>query len=460
MRIMDAGQTVIVPRGRLLIRRGERGGDMFLIESGTFEVVDSRSRPEVVIDVAGPGTVVGEMGFVDDAPRTADVRAADESTVVLWRTPALQELFGREPDLGCAFFREVARVTIERMRNLSATAAIGGLQQRGQQNLESASDARARDMCEGVQAAWLDAEARLRRSPHDARAAEQIDVALRGLVDDLARCASDDADSDAAMLQTGAVISRELRPFLSRTTLVSQLSDPIATQSGDPRPMAHVLRNHPSGEGDLGRILDGALLNLPTAVGMRARLDATADALLQLLPPDRPLDLMLLNAHTGFLLARIILHLARQGAVVRAIDGNRDALAFLDAGLPSRPANVRLKLVQEDLAALVLGRSPVWHDVQDVVVVNALLASLPDRLATALFGWVRDHLRPGGTVLVTALGPSIDEQFVDHALGWPTIRRSARAVSGLLADAGLQPGIVLADSGHPGIVVSGLRPRS
>ncbi len=459
-RIMDAGQTVIVPRGRLLIRRGERGGDMFLIQAGTFEVVDSRSRPEVVIDVAGPGTVVGEMGFVDDAPRMADVRAAEEATVVLWRNPRLTELFAAQPDLGCAFFREVARVTIERMRTLSATAAQGGLRGRSEERRDDGVDQRTRAMCEGVRAAWLDAESRLRRNPGSRQPAEQIETALRGLVDELSRFASEDGESEGAMAQLGEVLNRELRPFLTRTTLVSQLSDPIATASGDPRPMAHVLRNHPNGEGELGRMLDAALLRLPTSVGLRRRLDTTAQTIIALRPADRPLDLMLLNAHSGILLAQVILHLSKQGARVRAIDGNRDALAFLDAGLPSRPANVHLKLVQEDMAALVLGRSPVWHDIQDIVVVNAMLESLPDRLATALLGWVKDHLKPDGVAMVLALGPSVDERFVDLGLGWPTIRRSPRAISRLVADAGLQPEVALADTAHPGVLVLGRRPST
>lgn len=457
-RIMQAGQTVIVPRGRLLIRRGERGGDMFLIEKGTFEVVDTRSRPEVVLDVAGPGTVVGEMGFVDDAPRMADVRAAEEATVVLWRNPLLNELFAEQPDLGLAFFREVARVTIERLRTISATAVQGGLHSRQEDRRDEDVERRARDLCEGVRAAWLDAEARLRRSPTDRQPAEQIEVALRGLVDQLNRTSSEDAESDASMQQLGDVLSRELQPFLSRTTLFTQLSDPTTAATGDPRPMAHVLRNHPTGEGDLGRLLDAALLRLPTSVGLRRRLDAAARAIQAHAPPDRPLDLMLLNAHTGILLAQVILHLSRAGARVRAIDGNRDALAFLDAGLPSRPANVHLKLVQEDLGALVLGRSPVWHDTQDVVVVNAMLESLPDRLATALLTWVKDHLRPGGLALVMALGPSIDERFIELGLGWPTIRRPARAVARLIADVGLEAEVLLSDTGHPGVLVSGRSP--
>ncbi len=56
-RLLDAGRRMRLGRGDYLMRRGDKGGDLYLVESGALEVVDTRSRPEVVLDVLGPGAL-------------------------------------------------------------------------------------------------------------------------------------------------------------------------------------------------------------------------------------------------------------------------------------------------------------------------------------------------------------------------------------------------------------------
>ena len=89
---MAAGRSVELARGEYLLRRGERGGDIYLVEEGTLEVVDTRSSTEVVISLVGPGAVVGEMAFIDEAPRNADVRAAGPAVCRHWEHDLLMRV--------------------------------------------------------------------------------------------------------------------------------------------------------------------------------------------------------------------------------------------------------------------------------------------------------------------------------------------------------------------------------
>ena len=68
-RLITEGEVQRLSAGEYLLRRGQRGGDMYLVESGRLEVVDIRQSPEVVLDVLGVGRVVGEMAFVDGSAR-------------------------------------------------------------------------------------------------------------------------------------------------------------------------------------------------------------------------------------------------------------------------------------------------------------------------------------------------------------------------------------------------------
>ena len=68
-----ASSLMELPRGNYLMRRGEPGGDVFLVEEGSLEVVDRRATPEVILAVLRPGAVVGEMAYLEDTPRSAEL---------------------------------------------------------------------------------------------------------------------------------------------------------------------------------------------------------------------------------------------------------------------------------------------------------------------------------------------------------------------------------------------------
>jgi len=61
--------------GENLIRQGEKGDCMFVIQSGTVHVIVERDGAEVLVRTAGPGEVLGEMALFEHGVRTATVRA-------------------------------------------------------------------------------------------------------------------------------------------------------------------------------------------------------------------------------------------------------------------------------------------------------------------------------------------------------------------------------------------------
>jgi hypothetical protein len=120
--------------------------------------------------------------------------------------------------------------------------------------------------------------------------------------------------------------------------------------------------------------------------------------------------------------------------------------------------------VQEDLPRLCSGRSAIHVEPQDAIAVDILVASLPDRLVAALFGWCRDRLAPGGALVATGPGPSTDAAVVDHVLGWPLLRRPGKLLVDLLAATGFRdPGELEGGGGDRGgasVVVRGRRTGS
>jgi hypothetical protein len=69
--IASRAHTREFPTGSTLCTEGERGGDFFVIIAGSAEV----RREGTVLRRVGPGEFFGEIGLIDDQPRTATVQA-------------------------------------------------------------------------------------------------------------------------------------------------------------------------------------------------------------------------------------------------------------------------------------------------------------------------------------------------------------------------------------------------
>jgi len=453
-RMLAFSQERRLSKGEHLIRRGQPGGDLFLVESGNLEVVDNRTTPEVIISTAGPGTLVGEMAFLDKMPRTADVRAAEDTVCRVWEGDGLRRELGNDPPLASAVYQGLAELVTSRVRALTASglaapsrASTGILEESIQRDLHTLIDP--------ARAQWIDAEMKLRTNPTNAEARVQLRRAFETLMKKSCSWIVG-MGSPETQRAAGEALSRELHPFLIRSRTASRSMESTARQSGDPRLLAHVLLNEPRGDGGLGLALDQVLLSLPSSIGIRRRTSLSGQTLKAAIPP-HAIQLMVVNVTNSAPLARVMPELARHGATVTCIDGSREALAFLDAGQTSRAASVELRLIQDDLARLSMGHSQTQHPPQDLILIDSLVDYLPDRLVASLLGWCARLLKPGGQVVVTGLAPWADAPVFDHLIGWPMIRRPARELRSLVESVGLAGGVVAGGerSRDPAVVVTG-----
>jgi CRP-like cAMP-binding protein len=75
-------EVVSTSAGRMLMTEGERGEDLYVIDSGSVHIVASRGGEDVLLDQLGPGDVLGEIGALGGEPRTASARTATRATLV------------------------------------------------------------------------------------------------------------------------------------------------------------------------------------------------------------------------------------------------------------------------------------------------------------------------------------------------------------------------------------------
>ncbi|HEY9282649.1 MAG TPA: mechanosensitive ion channel family protein [Pyrinomonadaceae bacterium] len=113
-----AGSHTYAP-GESIIRAGEAGDSMFVVNRGGVEVrVADNGRPRTVASLA-EGDFFGEMALLTGQPRAANVVATEETEVLEIGHDALKQLFDANPDLAESLSHTVA----ERRAGLDASAS-------------------------------------------------------------------------------------------------------------------------------------------------------------------------------------------------------------------------------------------------------------------------------------------------------------------------------------------------
>ncbi len=98
----------VVAVGAALTVQGEASDDLLFLERGQASVLVSfDGGPEVRVRQFGPGTMIGEIGFLLGSPRTATVRALTECEVRTLTRAALQRLEAERPEAALALQRVV-----------------------------------------------------------------------------------------------------------------------------------------------------------------------------------------------------------------------------------------------------------------------------------------------------------------------------------------------------------------
>ncbi len=120
-----ARNTLSVPSGLVLFREGEPGKDMYVLLQGSAVVTLGGE----VVELATPGTLLGEMALVDSAVRSATVITRSNCQFVSVDARQFDLLVRESPE----FARHVMTVMAERLRRMNERLkeAVGELSVRG-----------------------------------------------------------------------------------------------------------------------------------------------------------------------------------------------------------------------------------------------------------------------------------------------------------------------------------------
>src|ERR1043166_1403340 len=101
---------------QILIREGSAAKTIYLLRTGKVRVERSNGGGRAVLVTLGPGSIFGEMSFIEDALASASVIADGKVEVDAIEVPDLKQMFEAFPHFGARFYRSVAVTLSQRLR--------------------------------------------------------------------------------------------------------------------------------------------------------------------------------------------------------------------------------------------------------------------------------------------------------------------------------------------------------
>jgi SulP family sulfate permease len=109
-------RRVSFAKGEMLCHTGDPSDRLWLLTSGSVSVWVAAGDKRRRIASIGPGCTVGEMGLLNDQPRSADVCADDDLQAFELSATALKDILQNRPDVGHAILTSISRQLADRLR--------------------------------------------------------------------------------------------------------------------------------------------------------------------------------------------------------------------------------------------------------------------------------------------------------------------------------------------------------
>lgn len=122
--LRDVVEVHMLSKGEILISEGECDDHLYAIASGELEICRASDRGrEISLQRLGPGSLTGELGFLEGLKRTATVRAKQDVCIVSLHRDRLEGLLAVDPWLAYRIMRAVVRSAHGTVGNLDTAYA-------------------------------------------------------------------------------------------------------------------------------------------------------------------------------------------------------------------------------------------------------------------------------------------------------------------------------------------------
>lgn len=99
-----------IPRNTVVLHAGDSTDNIYFVLSGVVKVqISDEEGREVILSMLGPGELFGEMGVLDDHPRSATVLAVESSELVMIGQADFKQCLAQNPDVSLFIMRNLTK---------------------------------------------------------------------------------------------------------------------------------------------------------------------------------------------------------------------------------------------------------------------------------------------------------------------------------------------------------------
>jgi len=108
-------------KGEILFDEGAKDETLYILTSGKLEVLKMLGgETSISIDTLKPGTMTGELSFIDGAEHTMRLIAKQDSEVIMLKREAFEGLVEKEPLLTYHVMRSILRYSHQLQRKINS----------------------------------------------------------------------------------------------------------------------------------------------------------------------------------------------------------------------------------------------------------------------------------------------------------------------------------------------------
>jgi extracellular factor (EF) 3-hydroxypalmitic acid methyl ester biosynthesis protein len=432
----EKAKRVSFSKGQELIGQGSRRQEVFILRSGHVRVERSHLGRGIAVTRLGPGDVIGEMSFLDPEGATASVVADEDVQADLIDRDNLDSLLMSVPSLATRFYRSLALVLSHRLRDLTSQLPPLLVEDVPQVNRFHAPRTgleyhqqippRLQTDIDDFKAVMLLVDRGLiDKKLSDEQAQSRVNAACSALRDSL--CSHVGKESDLAPA-VGAHVFRETFPLLMLSRLNDRSFAKPRGYAGDFATIEMMYENKPTGDGRLGRFIDGWCLEQKPIVAVKNRRVLLAEVIrteLKNWRKDTPMPVASLGSGPAQELFDVLKVPEKPNLHATCIDIDHEALGFVASFAEKEGLTAYFTLAQDNLVRLAKGKGHTAIRPQQLMYSVGLIDYLQDQFVISLLNWVYDQLLPGGTVVLGNFdSQNSDKPYMDYILEWVLIHRS------------------------------------
>jgi CRP-like cAMP-binding protein len=110
-----------VPQGKHVFEEGEQATALYVVEAGEIEIIKSgEGGTQFVVSLLKDGDLLGEMAFVDRAPRAAMAQAKVHTYLLEITYERLERAIAVNPALGLKLYQAIAETLCSRIRRTTS----------------------------------------------------------------------------------------------------------------------------------------------------------------------------------------------------------------------------------------------------------------------------------------------------------------------------------------------------